>query len=900
MKKKTKRRNVLDIDVNKSTYNQVLFDAVTLNNVDNIRYAISLGARIEDRNNRGQTALDLAVSLGRKPLIDELLRLGANINQKNVRDNTCIYEQMKLEDWDMVSYLLAKEDVRVNERNTAGKSYLHLAVSMGNVELVKNLLIMGSAVNMKSNDGRTPLHFAAIHGEIDCAKLLIALGGDINEKDNHNNTPLLFATKYQLDDMIEFLVFREAKVAGQNLDGDSALKLVSAHGEGELMHKMLDSLIEQSKPNLSVVVNELLRIKENTDKVDELGLFTYIYGKLCSDSSFDELVGFEMIVILHSPIKFLNWLVKEDSTGRECNLTKLLLRRFYSLHQERTILRFLLRLNYFTLKCATRHEIEQKSLHEFANRVEQSINTLFSADNLDNHTQVLKLLMPDVTQRDHHRLLEFARCFQDEGLLSYCLSNHLKILFDKPQVAGIVEKLFLTPLRETIVSGDVSKSFDLKSLRIRRSLFLRSCPAAMYCLDFISKVIAITLVGLISIQVYGKKYGLNYRVKHDVFEIQQSEMWMIIMIVMSILHELGELIDSNFSLTDYLQDQWNVYDVIEYGLCLGWIILRFVPGYFNNARIMLALAAIPQSQGLLRYLSVYRPIGELVIIVKAMMIDLIVFLIIYLTSIFGFGIAFAGMFYSPENDTFGTNIQTLLSLFSFTMGNFEFNVFNATSKIVNTMGTMLMMVFITMTAVVLINLLIARMTSSHERVHEQALREWSFSQAQTVSSLLLWSEKNPLSMLPPPFNFFAMLFGAIDFYCKPTAAVHGRDSTVSFAGTASNVILNCLVGTALRTVQYMSRTLRKVFGFNVHPLVRVLSFLSLLMALVWYPLYDWFSLMQEPELFFVDRMDDDRIVIYEPLHLRYVPRRVSLYLTVSHCVSPRLCVSLLQAAVQRN
>lgn len=130
------------------------------------------------------------------------------------------------------------------------------------------------------------------------------------------------------------------------------------------MTVMLDQMIEQEKPDMTFVSADIARMRDHIDKLDEAGLFRYVYRKLASESVFDEQVGLELMLVLHSPIKFLNWLLKEDKELAESNFTQLLYKRLSSDTQERTVLRFLLKLMMTIRRCAERHEVEHKSLME--------------------------------------------------------------------------------------------------------------------------------------------------------------------------------------------------------------------------------------------------------------------------------------------------------------------------------------------------------------------------------------------------------------------------------------------------------------------------------------------------------------------------------------------------------
>ena len=78
----------------------------------------------------------------------------------------------------------------------AGASALHLAVVVGNGEIVQILLDNGSDIDTKALDqpGGTPLQWAAFFGIREMADLLIAKGADVNIKDNNGCSILCAAT----------------------------------------------------------------------------------------------------------------------------------------------------------------------------------------------------------------------------------------------------------------------------------------------------------------------------------------------------------------------------------------------------------------------------------------------------------------------------------------------------------------------------------------------------------------------------------------------------------------------------------------------------------------------------------------------------------------------------------
>ena len=78
----------------------------------------------------------------------------------------------------------------------AGASALHLAVVMGNKEIVQILLDNGADIEIKAKDqpGGTPLQWIAFFGVENMAEFMVNAGADVNAKDNNGCTPLCATT----------------------------------------------------------------------------------------------------------------------------------------------------------------------------------------------------------------------------------------------------------------------------------------------------------------------------------------------------------------------------------------------------------------------------------------------------------------------------------------------------------------------------------------------------------------------------------------------------------------------------------------------------------------------------------------------------------------------------------
>jgi NADH:ubiquinone oxidoreductase subunit K len=192
------------------------------------------------------------------------------------------------------------------------------------------------------------------------------------------------------------------------------------------------------------------------------------------------------------------------------------------------------------------------------------------------------------------------------------------------------------------------------------------------------------------------------------------------------LYEIGQML--RLGRKNYITGPWNKLDLITCMLLLLWIC--FITPNYGAARISLSLAAIPLSLSLLQYLAVFKSLGQLVIMIVEMTQDFAIFSVVFFVAIFGFGIAFFGIFNGKNN--FTTIGHTSLVLFSATLGNFDFNEFDGQTNF-EIFGTVVMVVFVTLTGIILINLLIARMSSTHQRVESATAQEWCFLEVSNTN-----------------------------------------------------------------------------------------------------------------------------------------------------------------------
>ena len=129
----------------------------------------------------------------------------------------------------------------INFRDENGRTYLHLAAFQGKINLVKELLQRGMAVNVTDKNGRTPLHLAAMAGRPKTAELLVRRGANIEARDKNAYTPLHLAAEYGHPLTVRILLKWGANIEAKTKDRCTPLHLAAKNG----MVKTIQILLAQ-------------------------------------------------------------------------------------------------------------------------------------------------------------------------------------------------------------------------------------------------------------------------------------------------------------------------------------------------------------------------------------------------------------------------------------------------------------------------------------------------------------------------------------------------------------------------------------------------------------------------------------------------------------------------------
>ncbi|KNC51094.1 ankyrin repeat domain-containing protein 28 [Thecamonas trahens ATCC 50062] len=223
------------------------FDAAPSHWVHNL---VAAGAHLEARDIDGATPLHHAVVTNSLSMVKALLKEGAAVNSLTMLHHTplhlaahagadaCIvllHEMAPKHTCDAHGLLPAHHAARGGYTNVlqtllllgvdvlaagsalhaSGRTTLHHAVAVGQIETVRWLLDAGADPHELDSQNQSPLHLAALAGDVDLTKLLVAAGGDTYQQSIKGTTPISLALQGGHFDVLKILDESSCQLANE-------------------------------------------------------------------------------------------------------------------------------------------------------------------------------------------------------------------------------------------------------------------------------------------------------------------------------------------------------------------------------------------------------------------------------------------------------------------------------------------------------------------------------------------------------------------------------------------------------------------------------------------------------------------------------------------------------------
>jgi len=158
-----------------------IWEAALEGNIESVKQHLAAGADANamDADMSGRNPLHHAALKGHKEIAEVLITNSADLNAKDlIDDSTPLHWAVKYEHKE-VAELLLKKGADVNAKDMDGETPLH---KTGPKEIVKLLIVNGADVNAKSKFGHTATYLANLRNETETADLLRKHGGKTAEE----------------------------------------------------------------------------------------------------------------------------------------------------------------------------------------------------------------------------------------------------------------------------------------------------------------------------------------------------------------------------------------------------------------------------------------------------------------------------------------------------------------------------------------------------------------------------------------------------------------------------------------------------------------------------------------------------------------------------------------------
>ncbi|KAK4865979.1 hypothetical protein LT330_008719 [Penicillium expansum] len=218
----------------------LLHMAAAANMVDIMDFLIQNNEKIDQTDEEGQSAFDLAVRHGHTKVAQMLKERGAECDRKSTLGRTPLEEAARRGHIKMIEWLLHNE-VTIDARSKKAGSALQAASLSGQRDVVDLLIRAGADVNTQGGKYGNALQAAASVWNDEAVRLLLDTGADVNTQGGEYGNALQAAASTRGAKMVQLLLNAGANVNTQGGRYGNALQAAAWAGGTEVVRLLLDA-----------------------------------------------------------------------------------------------------------------------------------------------------------------------------------------------------------------------------------------------------------------------------------------------------------------------------------------------------------------------------------------------------------------------------------------------------------------------------------------------------------------------------------------------------------------------------------------------------------------------------------------------------------------------------------
>lgn len=218
------------------------------------------------------TPMHLAATNSWLDVVLHLVEASADINKKcGMNQQSALHAASLLGDVEMVRGLILNS-AALDECDADGETPLHLAASAGQSETAQLLLVANASVSQHDGSGNTPFHLAASNGHVGVVKSFLMAFAPLDQQDHSpdGNLTLHLAARAGHLEVVMSLVEAMASVHAQNKSGNSPLHLASAYARLEVIHFLLQACAHVNYPNFRGETPFNLALQDGLNEVAQI------------------------------------------------------------------------------------------------------------------------------------------------------------------------------------------------------------------------------------------------------------------------------------------------------------------------------------------------------------------------------------------------------------------------------------------------------------------------------------------------------------------------------------------------------------------------------------------------------------------------------------------------------
>ncbi|KAK7602697.1 hypothetical protein V9T40_006671 [Parthenolecanium corni] len=257
----------------------VLHAAAYAGSLDCAAFILESTSSPNSYDENGNTALHIAVDLGKYPIVKLLLDdPRTNVNAKTLPLHYTALHLAADNGYTECMQALLRSEACVNVTSTRGHTPLHLCCKQSFIDCVQLLLEHGADVNTQDNERRSALHAAVSKSpwSLHIVRMLVERDANVNLADAFGYTCLHVAALNELDECVEYLIMQGANVAARTQGNVSALNIINRKTPVSVktIPRRLDLAMSYKEQNLKLNFRDILR----NSPVGEIG-FLYALQK---------------------------------------------------------------------------------------------------------------------------------------------------------------------------------------------------------------------------------------------------------------------------------------------------------------------------------------------------------------------------------------------------------------------------------------------------------------------------------------------------------------------------------------------------------------------------------------------------------------------------------------------